>query len=78
MARLEAAQDRIFDQMRQHEQQPWHISFQPMNAQLERRLDRLENLVMSVARWMIGVLLAILASLGAILVVAWRILEGKP
>lgn len=77
-ARLEAAQDRILERLSLHEQRPWHVSFDPFNQEMMRRVDRLENIVISIGRWMIGALLAILGALGAILAVAWRILETKP
>lgn len=78
MARLEAAQDRMLERLSLHESRPWHVSFDPWNAEMMRRVDRLEGVVISIGRWTIGALLAILAALGAILTVAWRILEAKP
>jgi hypothetical protein len=77
MARLEASQMKIIEHLATHESRPWHLSFEPMNVDLVRRIERVEMLILSVGRWMIGVLFSILGALGAILVVAWRILDTK-
>ena len=78
LARLESSLDRIAERLSSHETQPWHVSYKPMQNDLMKRLDRLENVVISMGKWVIGILAGILAAISAILVVAWRILESKP
>ena len=78
LARLENAIAKLSDRLAVHEIAPWHASYKPMNDEMLKRLDRLEGVVISMGKWAIGMLAGILAALGAILAVAWRILESKP
>ena len=78
LARLELAVTKLTDRVSDHESQPWHVSFKPMQDELMRRIDRLEGVVIGMGRWVIGILAGILTAISAILVVAWKILEAKP
>jgi hypothetical protein len=78
LARMELVVHGIEQRLAEHSAQPWHTSFTPMQADVLKRLDRMENTFLGVAKWMIGALFLIVGVLAAILGVAWRILETKP
>lgn len=78
MARLEASHDRLAEHLAVHESKPWHVSFEPMNAELLKRVDRIESMLLSIGRWMLGSMFTIIGVLTGIAVIAFRILETKP
>lgn len=78
LARLENAVNRVESRMSDHSELPWHAGYGPTNTDFGKRLDRIENGFVGVARWVIGILAGILVALSAILGVAWKILESKP
>ncbi len=78
LARNERDIDQVRADLAHHAETPWHTGFTPINADMIKRLERMETLLLSIGKWVIGILAGILTAISAILVVAWRILEAKP
>ncbi len=70
--------DRLAERVSEHEANPWHASYTTMNTDIIKRVDRLENLVLTMGKWVITLLVGMLIAISSILFVAWRILETKP
>ena len=66
------------DMLARHLEQPWHLSFTPQQADMQKRMERIESTLIGIGRWTIGALFLIVGVLAAILGVAWKILETKP
>ena len=78
LERLEESIKRIDAHVAAHESQPMHAGMALINQQVMVRLDRLEGLVLSVGKWVIAMLIAILSALAAILGIAYNILLKPP
>ena len=78
LERLESSILRIDAHIAAHETQPMHAGMAMINTQVMSRLDRLEGLVLSVGKWVIATLIAILSALAAILGIAYNILLKPP
>lgn len=78
LARLQNDIDKMSEKAAEHAALPMHTGFTLPNAEIFRRLDRLEGGFLKIGGAVIALLIGILGSLVWILLVAEKLLQTKP